>query len=92
MAVRGQTERKGSRKPTELESSSAAPNALDAADWRALVDNAGPFAPLSELRRFLATAPPEAQSLPEYHWLTGFLQGRELHEEFAGVDVEARKK
>lgn len=92
MAVRGRTERKRSRESTELEYSSDAPNALDAADWRAMVDNAGPFAPLSELRRYLASAPPEAQSLPEYHWLTGFLQGRELHEEFAGIDVEARKK
>jgi hypothetical protein len=91
MTERGQTERKGSGRPTGLESGSVAPSALEAADWRALVDNAGPFAPLHVLRQYFASAPPEAQSLPEYHWLKGFLQGRELHEEFAGVDV-ARKK
>ena len=87
----GETERIRSRRPTELESSSVAPRALDAADWRALVDNAGPFAPLNLLRQYLASAPPEAQSLPEYHWLKGFLQGRELHEEFAGIDVAQEK-
>jgi hypothetical protein len=92
MAVRGQAERKRSRKPTEPEPGSVAPGAFDAADWKALVDNAGPFAPLDLLRQYLESAPPEAQSLPEYHWLKGFLQGRELHEEFAGVDVGAREK
>ena len=59
-------------------------------DWQAMVDNTGPFAPLSELRQILQAAPPEANPLPEYNWLKGFLQGRELHEEFAGVDVRPK--
>lgn len=58
-----------------------------ATDWKASVDNIGPFAPLAALRRLRDEAPHEARFTPEYHWLRGFIQGRELHEEFGGVDV-----
>ena len=92
MSAYGAVGRKMRRRPAEPEPRAAGtPNAsVKVADWQAMVDNAGPFAPLSELRQFLQSAPPEAQSLPEYHWLKGFLQGRELHEEFAGVDVKPK--
>lgn len=58
-----------------------------AADWKARVDNIGPFASLAALRHLRDEAPREARSTPEYHWLRGFIQGRELHEEFGSVDV-----
>lgn len=57
-------------------------------DWLALVENTGPFAPLSLLRGHLEQAPPAARACAEYHWLKGLIQGRELHEEFGGVDVK----
>jgi hypothetical protein len=57
-------------------------------DWLALVENSGPFAPLSLLRGHLEQAPPAARTCAEYHWLRGLIQGRELHEEFGGVDVK----
>ena len=92
MAAHGAAGRRARRRSTEPEPGSAiTPNApVNVADWQAMVDNAGPFAPLGELRQYLQSAPPEAQSLPVYHWLKGFCQGRELHEEFAGADVKSK--
>ncbi len=92
MSACGAVGRRVRRKAAEPESGSAAvPDAsVTVEDWQAMVDNAGPFAPLGELQQILKSAPPEAKSLPEYNWLRGFLQGRELHEEFAGVDVRAK--
>lgn len=62
--------------------------ARNAQDWKAVVENAGPFAPLSVLRAHLAQAPRAARVCAEYHWLTGLIQGRELHEELGGPDVK----
>jgi hypothetical protein len=92
MSACGATGRKVRRRSAEPEPGPAGtPNtSATVADWQAMVDNTGPFAPLSELRQILQSAPPEAQSLREYYWLKGFLQGRELHEEFAGVDVRPK--
>jgi hypothetical protein len=92
MSAGGAAGRKVRRRLGEPEPGSpGTPNAsVTVADWQAMVDNAGPFAPLSELRQILQSAPPEAKPLPEYNWLKGFLQGRELHEEFAGVDVRPK--
>lgn len=89
-AYMGEREMSGtSAEPAEPEACPATPAdpALVAADWKALVDNVGPFAPLSALREYLERAPVEARSLPEYQWLKGFVAGREMHEEFAGTDV-----
>lgn len=61
--------------------------ALIATDWKARVDNIGPFGSLADLRALRDEAPREARRTPEYHWLRGFIQGRELHEEFGGTDV-----
>ena len=92
MSAYGAVGRKVRRRLAEPEPGSAgSPDAsVTVTDWQALVDNTGPFAPLSELRQILHSAPPEAKSSPGYHWLKGFLQGRELHEEFAGVDVRPK--
>lgn len=57
-------------------------------DWIAMADNVGPFAPLPVLTEILEQAPRDAKNTLEYAWLKGLIEGRQIHEEFGGVDVE----
>lgn len=56
-------------------------------DWEALVDNVGPFADLSILKGYLQDAPSASKKSRKYSWLQGLIAGREMHEEFGGIDV-----